>query len=49
MTQATAPRVMRYEIRFCNGNWVIFDTWNYRPVEAFRLLKQAQKKFNAPA
>lgn len=40
---------MRYEIRFNNGTWIIFDTREYRACEAFSTYKQALTKFNAPA
>lgn len=40
---------MRYEIRFRNGTWIIFDTHEYAACEAFRTFKLAEQKFNAPA
>ena len=40
---------MRYEIRFRNGTWIIFDLQEYRACEAFATFKQAETKFNAPA
>lgn len=41
----------RYEVRFNNGIWVIFDTHAYRPVEVVRpnLYKAAMDLLNAPA
>lgn len=39
---------MRYEIRFNNGVYHIFDTHQYRALEAFGTLKDAKRKFDAP-
>lgn len=39
---------MRYEIRFRNGTWIIFDTHDYVACEAFRTFKLAEQTFNAP-
>ena len=43
------PMAPRYEIRFNNGIWVIFDTHAYRPVEVVRpqLYKAAVELLNA--
>jgi len=45
-TKEEAPR---YEVRFNNGIWVIFDTHAYRPVEVVRpnLYKAAVELLNA--
>lgn len=40
---------MRYEIRFRNGIWIIFDKYEYVACESFRTFKLAEAKFNAPA
>jgi hypothetical protein len=35
----------RYEVRWANGSWGIFDTWDYKIVERVRpnLFKRAQE------
>lgn len=45
-TKEVAPR---YEVRFNNGLWVIFDTHAYKPVEVVRpqLYKAAVELLNA--
>lgn len=39
---------MRYEIRWANGTWIIFDLREYKACEAFDAYKAALRKFNAP-
>lgn len=39
---------MRYDIRWANGTWIIFDLREYRACEAFDTFKAAERKFNAP-
>ncbi len=45
----TKEQAPRYEVRFNNGIWVIFDTHSYRPVEVVRpqLYKAAVDLLNA--
>lgn len=36
---------MRYEIRWCNGHWVVFDTLNYEPVRFAGTRKEIDRIF----
>jgi len=40
--QSQAP-IARYEVRFVNGNWTIFDLWNYDHGPAVGTYKEAQR------
>ena len=48
-SRAAKEQAPRYEVRFNNGLWVIFDTHAYRPVEVVRpnLYKAAVELLNA--
>lgn len=39
---------MRYQIRWANGYWNIFDLKFYRPVELFGRKVDAEEVFNRP-
>lgn len=46
MTQVKAGKP-RYEVRFTNGTWIIFDNHFFKACEAFRTRKAAFAALNA--